>query len=384
MNGASANVAAGTKRKREQGPKFYAVHAGIRPGVYHSWNDCLAQVKGFKGALFKSFTTLSEAEGFVKDPTTYHPPSGAAKFYAVRGGRQPGVYTDWAIVQDLIQGWKGIKHKSFATRAEAEAFVKGEAQSQIDGADEGKKKKARKSALDHVPGTIVDETIEPGTGPMPSVAQDGFDPNIKLNPETGKLEYKSAAERGRSKMQAKGLAEGSVLKIYTDGSSLGNGAKGATAGVGVYFGPRDPRYVSRFLLSFISNRYYRNLSEALKGVRQTNQRAELTAVLRALQLAPLDRDVLIYSDSNYSIKCVTEWFLNWRRNGWLNASGKPVENKDIIETILTKIEERQVVGSKTLFEWLKGHANDPGNEAADSLAVSGAREARFNRVDGDD
>jgi ribonuclease HI len=180
------------------------------------------------------------------------------------------------------------------------------------------------------------------------------------------------------------LAEGGVLKIYTDGSSLGNGAKGATAGVGVYFGPRDPRYVTCLHLFFISNRYHRNLSEALKGVRQTNQRAELTAVLRALQLAPLDRDVLIYSDSNYSINCVTEWFINWRRNGWLNASGKPVENKDIIETILTKIEERQTVRSKTLFEWLKGHANDPGNEAADSLAVSGAREARLNRVDGDD
>lgn len=117
----------------------------------------------------------------------------------------------------------------------------------------------------------------------------------------------------------------------------------------------------------------RNVSEPLKGNRQTNQRAELTAILRALDIAPRHRDVTIFTDSQYSIKCVTEWFQSWRRNNWITSSNKAVENKDLIESILDKIEERDKLKVKTFFEWIKGHSKDPGNEAADRLAVNGAQ-----------
>lgn len=52
---------------------------------------------------------------------------------------------------------------------------------------------------------------------------------------------------------------------------------------------------------------------------------------------------------------------------------KPVENKDLVESILVKIEERNDLKVKTLFEWVKGHNKDPGNEEADKLAVDGAQ-----------
>jgi ribonuclease HI len=122
----------------------------------------------------------------------------------------------------------------------------------------------------------------------------------------------------------------------------------------------------------------RNVSEALSiEGKQTNQRAELYAIKRALDIVPINRDALIYSDSNYAIKCVTEWFINWRKNGWKTSSGKVVDNKDIIEPILDRINERKLARANTNFTWLKGHANDPGNVAADSLAVNGAREAQY-------
>ena len=111
----------------------------------------------------------------------------------------------------------------------------------------------------------------------------------------------------------------------------------------------------------------------MKGNRQTNQRAELTAILRALDIAPRHRDVTIFTDSRYAIDCVTSWFINWRRNNWKNSHGKPVENKDLIESILSRIDERTVLKVKTLFEWVKGHNKDAGNEEADRLAVNGAR-----------
>lgn len=93
-------------------------------------------------------------------------------------------------------------------------------------------------------------------------------------------------------------------------------------------------------------------------------------------MAPLNKSAIIYTDSKYSINCVTVWFINWRSNGWQNSHGKPVENRDLIEPIITKIDERFRMKGKTEFRWVKGHANDPGNTAADELAVNAAQEAR--------
>ena len=54
-----------------------------------------------------------------------------------------------------------------------------------------------------------------------------------------------------------------------------------------------------------------------------------------------------------------------------------MENKDLVENILAKIEERNSLKVQTLFEWIKGHANQPGNVEADRLAVEGARKGVF-------
>lgn len=117
---------------------------------------------------------------------------------------------------------------------------------------------------------------------------------------------------------------------------------------------------------------FRNVSEPLQGEIQTNQRAELTAVQRALEIVPRDRNVRIYSDSNYSINCSTVWYVNWQKNNWVTSQHEPVMNKDLIVAIRALIDERDSRGSKTDMEWVRGHNNDPGNEAADKLAVAGS------------
>lgn len=83
------------------------------------------------------------------------------------------------------------------------------------------------------------------------------------------------------------------------------------------------------------------------------------------------QDIRIYSDSKYSISCVTEWYRNWQKNNWRTANG-PVKNKDLVEAVRAKIEERDAAGTNTYFQWVKGHAEDAGNVAADNLAVKGA------------
>lgn len=201
--------------------------------------------------------------------------------------------------------------------------------------------------------------FDPGTGPLPFGAEDGFDPNIKLD-SNGNLVHKTEAEKTAKKTIPKPHPPPGMLTIYTDGSSLRNGAAGARAGVGVYFGPGDTK----------------NVSEALSGTRQTNQRAELTAILRALEIAPRHRDVTIYTDSRYAIDCVTDWYKNWKRNGWLTANKKQVENRDLVQDVRAKMEERRGLGRETNFFWVKGHNGDRGNVEADRLAVEGARHGK--------
>jgi ribonuclease HI len=119
------------------------------------------------------------------------------------------------------------------------------------------------------------------------------------------------------------------------------------------------------------------VSEALEGPLQTNQRAELTAILRALQLVHKTQDIEIITDSNYSINCSTVWYKTWYKNGWKTSTNGEVVNKDIVVDIRKLIDRRDAAGASTDFTWIKGHANDPGNEAADKLAVAGAMARRL-------
>jgi ribonuclease HI len=98
----------------------------------------------------------------------------------------------------------------------------------------------------------------------------------------------------------------------------------------------------------------------------------LTAILRALEVVSPRQGIQIFSDSKYAIQCVTEWYKNWQRNGWSTAQG-PVKNKDLVEAVRARIDDRNAKNIQTLFTWVKGHSTDPGNIAADRLAVQGAR-----------
>jgi ribonuclease HI len=185
------------------------------------------------------------------------------KFYGVAVGRVPGIYTDWPSTQAQISGFSGAKHKGFKTREEAEAFVNGgsapislrgdvstsrspSATGNIDRSRElsesAPKRQKKENASPAPAADFQDIKIEPGLGPLPLDAVDGFDPNIKLDEETGNIRAKTEQELGKRKRQPTGDFKGPVV-VYTDGGSRGNGYAGAKAGCGVYFGPRDPRFV---------------------------------------------------------------------------------------------------------------------------------------------
>ncbi len=104
----------------------------------------------------------------------------------------------------------------------------------------------------------------------------------------------------------------------------------------------------------------------------TNNRMELTAVIRALEALKQPCDVTIYTDSVYVQKGMTEWLAGWKKRNWKTASKSAVKNADLWQQLDV------LTGEHTLaWEWVKGHAGDIGNEKADSLANQGVEQIQL-------
>lgn len=113
----------------------------------------------------------------------------------------------------------------------------------------------------------------------------------------------------------------------------------------------------------------RNVSEPLEGRVQTNNRAELTAAIRAIERAPQDEPLHVWSDSMYVVLGMKGRATMWERNGWRNASGKNVKNVDLWRRLLCAAAQRN---GETIWHYVRGHSGVEGNEYADRLAVRGA------------
>ncbi|THU94313.1 ribonuclease H-like protein, partial [Dendrothele bispora CBS 962.96] len=136
-----------------------------------------------------------------------------------------------------------------------------------------------------------------------------------------------------------------ALKVYTDGSCDDPRSPHPKAGAGVFFGPNNPL----------------NCSRRVSG-EQTNARAELYAVLVALQRAPRDRALEINTDSEYVIKSLTFYAPMQSMCGWKCANG------DLLRSIVSWIRSRPAPLS---LVWVKAHAGNFHNEEADRLAKLG-------------
>jgi len=138
-----------------------------------------------------------------------------------------------------------------------------------------------------------------------------------------------------------------AVEIYADGACRGNpgpGGWGAVLREGGREGGRE--------------RELRGFEPAT-----TNNRMELTAVIRALEaLAPGAR-VRAYTDSQYVQKGMSAWIHDWKRRGWLTADRKPVKNQDLWMRLDELARAHHVE-----WHWVKGHAGHPENERADALA----------------
>lgn len=136
------------------------------------------------------------------------------------------------------------------------------------------------------------------------------------------------------------------VTIYTDGACSGNPGPGGWGAI-LQYGPH---------------------TKEMSGgeANTTNNRMELTGVIRALQTLKEPCAVDLYSDSKYVIDALEKgWAWGWKRRGWVKSDKKPALNPDLWEELL-----RLTQTHKLEYHWVKGHASNPLNNRCDELAVA--------------
>jgi len=140
-----------------------------------------------------------------------------------------------------------------------------------------------------------------------------------------------------------------TVTIYTDGACSGNPGPGGWGAV----------------------LRYQNVEKELSGgeAETTNNRMELTAVIRALECLNQSCVVELYSDSKYVIDALSlGWAKGWQARGWKKPDKKPALNPDLWQQLLELTERHEM-----RYHWVKGHADNPYNNRCDQLAVAESR-----------
>ncbi|RWS27327.1 ribonuclease H1-like protein [Leptotrombidium deliense] len=231
-------------------------------------------------------------------------------YYAVANGRNVGIYSTWPECDKEVKNFSNARYKKFRSKEEAQRFI-----------DE------------------YDQTRE-----IPHPLKKG---TIKKKTHSDKSTSASTSASTSSTRDSKHAI------VYTDGACSKNGYSGAKAGIGVFWGKNDPR----------------NVSAPLTG-RPTNNRAEIHAAIIAIKQAKKFGydSVTIRTDSKFLMNSMKSWVKKWSTNGWKLSNGNDVVNKEDFEELLSVMD-----GIKVNWEKVSAHSGIPGNEAADKLAVQGAK-----------
>lgn len=147
------------------------------------------------------------------------------------------------------------------------------------------------------------------------------------------------------------MQDGTEVEIFTDGACSGNPGPGGWGAI-LRAGGKE--------------------RELFGGERETtNNRMELTAVIRALEALKRPVRARVWTDSQYVQKGISEWIRGWKARGWKTASKEPVKNADLWREL-----DRLAAQHEVDWCWVRGHAGHPENERADALARRGIADIR--------
>lgn len=259
---------------------FYAVAKGRSVGIYQSWAECEAQVKGFSGARYKKFDTESSARDFVSaagDKSNAPKPNHTYAKNAAATSYNPKRTFSTSILSNQKSGDAGGSSQR-KSQAWQELATESENDSQSD------------DDLDIVLNKQMDDiekrlkTFEKGVDKIEKKVSKGSRKAVLIEPPQPKRAKKSHNEFEKD--------DEGFVQVYTDGACSANGRVGARAGIGIYWG----------------DEHSLNISEPVSG-RATNNCGEIQAATRAIKQA-IDngvKNLTINTDSKFLINAVTKW-----------------------------------------------------------------------------
>lgn len=154
------------------------------------------------------------------------------------------------------------------------------------------------------------------------------------------------------------------MEIYVDGGCRRNGRHDAIGAAAAVVKLKWGRYKT----------WTRDLPNEFWDPAPTNQRAEISAIILALDLALEKYDKLftnpyiivkIYSDSKYAVNCMSEWIYKWSHNGWINSAGNPVANQDLLQEA-SGLDDRLREEGRVEYIWIPREENQMADEACNN------------------
>lgn len=248
----------------DQKMKYYAVAKGRKVGIYNTWADCEAQVKGSCGALFKKFNTYKEAEDFI---------ANSGKKSTTENKTTSSVSTKQDFWPDDVES----NTADDALLLSALSTAAPEPQTT--------KKGTKRKAEPYKPQKTGEKKFK-----QELITQVG----VK---KFGEYEFPVDSEE--------------YVIVYTDGSCENNGQKNAIAGLGVYFADNHPL----------------NAAKPVRG-RATNNCGEIQAASEAIRIAKSHgiQKLCISTDSQFLLNSITSWIGSWKQRNWTLKNGQAVKN----------------------------------------------------------
>ena len=139
------------------------------------------------------------------------------------------------------------------------------------------------------------------------------------------------------------ISSNKLIEIYTDGACSGNPGPGGWGAIILY----------------------NNDSSTLSGGEKltTNNRMEITAVIKSLEIIEENSEIKIYTDSKYVINGITNWIKSWKENDWISSNKKVVKNIDLWKNLDLLVQKKKIS-----WQWVKGHSGNKMNEKVDEIA----------------
>lgn len=310
------------------------------------------------------------------------------QYYAVRKGRNPGIYRNWDDAKEQIRGFSGAIFKGFATEAEAKQFLNGGKEPAVLEETTTSLVSKKRSLEQTTSSTYLEETTKTSSSYMAKATETGSiyldltdegdvdEYNRELREETTTTSPPYLTKTTQTSLSY--LQETSKTRpiyfpdeVYVDGSCEYNGQPRARAGYAVWF----------------EDGHEWNFKSRLEG-EQTNQRAELMAEYKCLQIIETkikehEKEyrgaITIFSDSEYAMNCLGKYAIDWERRGWLKADGKVPKHLDLIKPCWALFKKLKPLGVS--LKYVPAHVGIRGNEAVDALAKSTyLEEASYKRI----